>query len=183
MKNRMSVRGNRTPDALQVVMTRQADGELVTASEGFTAFVEQSGARLRRGLVARFGHEMGNEACDSAMAYAWAAWDRVSGMENPAGYLWKVACTTARRERRRRDRAPLGSAAGTTAAAELSDGELHRALKRLSDDSRTCVLLVHGFGWSYQDVAEFTGMSVSSVNNHVHRGMQRLRKVLAATNG
>jgi DNA-directed RNA polymerase specialized sigma24 family protein len=50
----------------------------------------------------------------------------------------------------------------------------------LSPDQRVCVLLVHGFGWTYNEVAELLGMKRSEVNNHVHRGLAHLRTITIA---
>jgi DNA-directed RNA polymerase specialized sigma24 family protein len=38
------------------------------------------------------------------------------------------------------------------------------------------VLLVHGYGCPYRDVAALTGWPETTVTNHVHRGTARLRK-------
>jgi DNA-directed RNA polymerase specialized sigma24 family protein len=36
-------------------------------------------------------------------------------------------------------------------------------------------LLVHGFDWSYADVAELLEINQTAVNNHLNRGLARLR--------
>jgi DNA-directed RNA polymerase specialized sigma24 family protein len=48
----------------------------------------------------------------------------------------------------------------------------------LNHEQRVSVLLVHGYGYSYGDVAEVLGVSVAAVTNHVHRGLVALRKEL-----
>src|SRR3954447_2141911 len=67
----------------------------------FVGLVEQ---RLRRALVAAYGAEVGRDATADALAWAWQHWDRVQGMANPAGYLWRVGQTSARRGGRTRSR-------------------------------------------------------------------------------
>ena len=67
----------------------------------FERFVEDHEARVRAGLVAAYGPEVGLEAASEAMAYGWEHWDRLSPMDNPAGYLYRVGQTAARRSRRR----------------------------------------------------------------------------------
>jgi len=37
---------------------------------------------------------------------------------------------------------------------------------------------VHGFGWTLREVAELTGTSVSTVQNHLERGLAHLRRAL-----
>jgi RNA polymerase sigma factor (sigma-70 family) len=68
---------------------------------------------------------------------------------------------------------------------EIRDGEpadggpgLDEAMEGLSQNQRVAVLLVHGHGYSYAEVAEITGVSVGSVRNDLHRAMTRLRRQL-----
>jgi RNA polymerase sigma-70 factor (ECF subfamily) len=58
---------------------------------------------------------------------------------------------------------------------------LDEALVRLTPRQRAAVLLVHGHGYSYAEVAAMTGASVGSVRNELHRAMTRLRAGMEAT--
>ena len=49
------------------------------------------------------------------------------------------------------------------------------ALERLTERQRVCVALVHGFGWTHQEVADLLDVARTSVQNHVERGIQRIR--------
>jgi DNA-directed RNA polymerase specialized sigma24 family protein len=40
------------------------------------------------------------------------------------------------------------------------------------------VVLVHVYDWTYQQTADALNLPVSSVRNHVHRGLVALRKAL-----
>ena len=53
-------------------------------------------------------------------------------------------------------------------------------LAGLSEKQRVSVLLVTGFGWKLSEVAELLGISVSTVQNHVERGLKNLRSKLGA---
>ena len=46
---------------------------------------------------------------------------------------------------------------------------------RLPERQRVAVLLVHGWDWTHQDVADLMGVSVSTVRNHLARGLESLR--------
>jgi len=59
--------------------------------------------------------------------------------------------------------------------------ELPRALGRLTERQRVCVALVHAFGWTHQEVADLLDLSRSSVQNHVERGLNRLRSEMGVT--
>ena len=54
------------------------------------------------------------------------------------------------------------------------------SLAALSERQRAAVVLVHGCGWSYSEVARAIGVTKSSVGTHVARAMQQLRTSLGA---
>jgi RNA polymerase sigma-70 factor (ECF subfamily) len=140
----------------------------------FEQFVEDDGARLRAGLVAAYGPEVGLDAAAEAMAYGWEHWDRLSSMDNPAGYLYRVGQTAARRSRRRW---PLMPAPPIDEVHDI-EPRLPEALAKLSEPQRTCVMLVHAFGWTQADVADLLKVSVSTVRTHVARGLAKLQSTL-----
>ncbi|MEX1271457.1 MAG: hypothetical protein WEB55_03295, partial [Acidimicrobiia bacterium] len=67
----------------------------------FEVFVAEIEPRLRRALVAGFGPIAGRDATAEALAVGWERWDKVRGMDNPAGYLYRVSQNRARRAFRR----------------------------------------------------------------------------------
>jgi RNA polymerase sigma factor (sigma-70 family) len=142
--------------------------------DSFTAFFHRVEPRLRRGLVATLGLEQGDEATGAAMVYAWEHWDRVEGMENPAGYLYRVGCHSQSRARPSRRLFP-----------EVEEERwpwvepgLPRALHRLSKAQRTVVVLLHCFDWSQAEVAELLGVARTSVQTHDERALGKLRRAL-----
>ena len=132
----------------------------------------QAEPRLRRALVAAYGPDRGREATAEALGYGWEHWERVKTMENPVGYLYRVGQSRTRPRRLRlvferpEFREPLVEPA------------LRHALTTLTERQRTAVVLVHGFGWTLREVAEMTGIKLTTVQNHVERGLARLRTEL-----
>jgi RNA polymerase sigma factor (sigma-70 family) len=149
--------------------------------EEFVLFAERATLRLRPALVAHHGVELANDLCADAIAYAWENWDRVRDLDNPVGYLYRVATSRARRYRRWRR--PVALPAESGVAAVESDHGLHVMLAKLPHRQRTAVVLVHVYGWSYQDVANLVGRSLSDVRNDVHRGLTALRATQEAGHG
>ena len=147
-----------------------------TPSEAFTAFVEEVEPRLKRALCVGFGIERGAEATADALAYGWEHWDRVEGMENPAGYLYQVGKSRARERRSPRPEFPPPAS-----AAPWVEPGLPAALAGLSELQRQSVWLVHGFEWSLTETAELLGISMSSVRKHLQRGERKLRRALGVT--
>ena len=78
-------------------------------------FSEQAALRLRPALVAHHGVETANDLCADAIAYAWENWDRVRDLDNPVGYLYRVATSRARRYRRWRRPVSLPAESGVAA--------------------------------------------------------------------
>jgi DNA-directed RNA polymerase specialized sigma24 family protein len=146
----------------------------VTAQEEseFTMFVEAVEPRLRRALVSRYGLEDGREATARALAWSWEHWNEVRGMTNPAGYLYRVGCSG---QRARRQRTLFARADDATPDIEPGLGP---ALAALSEHQRVAVVLTLAFEWTLAEVAELTGVSVSTVNTHRRRGLKRLRQKL-----
>jgi len=157
-----------------LVVERQASEERIEPI-GFEEFFARSERPVRFGLSARFGFEVGREATADAMTYAWEHWGRISVMENPAGYVYRVGERLGRRMSRR-----AKSIDFMTRNVDPADFEpkLAPALADLSPRQRTCVVLVHALGWTQRETAVFLGLSTSSVQKHEERGVEGLRRAL-----
>jgi RNA polymerase sigma factor (sigma-70 family) len=147
------------------------------APTGFEAFVRSTEPALRRALVAAYGHDDGREAAAEALAYAWEHWDRVSAMHNAPGYLFLVARSSAARTRRTRRPAQELFTILDEAEHRFEPG-LPAALAALSERQRVAVVLVHGFDYTLREVADLTGTKVTTIQNHLERGLRRLRERL-----
>jgi RNA polymerase sigma-70 factor (ECF subfamily) len=140
----------------------------------FEEFARTAGRRLRAGLVAAYGPQSGLDAAAEALAYGWEHWDRLSVMENPAGYLYRVGQTAARRGRRDAGFLP------TPPPEEMPDIEprLLPALEQLTEHQRVSVVLTCAFGWQQSEVAELLELSPSSVRTHQARALAKLAEIL-----
>lgn len=138
----------------------------------FTDFYREVEPRVRRALVAAFGVDIGSESAAEALAFGWENWERVGQMPNPAGYLFGVGRNKARRRRSRRVAFPVPPVGHEF---EVEPG-IPEALSRLSEKQRVTVLLVYGDEWTWPEVAELLGVSVSTVQKHLERGMSKLRR-------
>lgn len=146
--------------------------------EGFEAFFAEAEPRLRRALVAAHGPERGREAASEALTYAWEHWTKVSDMENPIGYLYRVG-----QSRSRPRREPVIFPPPPADQQAWVEPGLPSALAGLSDRERLAVVLVTGFGWTHREVAEVAGVSTSSVQSYLARGLGKLRTALGVTDG
>jgi DNA-directed RNA polymerase specialized sigma24 family protein len=138
----------------------------------FEAFVAKIEPDLRRALFAVLGVERGREATAEALAWAWEHWSRTTRLDNPTGYLFRVGQS---RSRPRKERPVFVRSEWGDPVVEPRLGD---ALAELSEGQRTAVVLIHGFGWTMREVAELNGISVSTVQTHLERGLKNLREAL-----
>jgi RNA polymerase sigma-70 factor (ECF subfamily) len=135
----------------------------------FEEFVREARPRLLRAFAGCRAREGAGDAAAEALAYAWEHWEMVRGLDNPAGYLYRVGLSRTRA--RKRPVLPLPEQLGLPEV----EPALIPALLELPETQRTALWLVHGCQWRYAEVAEAMGTSVSMVGNHLRRGMDRLR--------
>lgn len=162
-----------------------ADDPLVTSESpdrSFTDLVTTAEPRLRRVLVAHHGPDIGPDLCAEVMAWAWENRERLDHLDNPLGYLYRVAQSRSRRYHRWRRNPSVA-----VTPERLPDTDEGRetiltllALDTLTAPQRVAVLLVKAHGWTYPEVAEALGVPTTTVTNHVTRGLARLRTHLGA---
>lgn len=156
-------------------MKRLGSTAIATTPEGtFADFMRKNEPTLRRALVARYGAEIGREATAEALSYGWEHWARIGAMENPLGYLYRVGQSKSRRFWPRRILFPPLD----DPVAPWVEPGLAPALEDMPSRQREVVVLVHGFGYTHSEVAELLGISRSTVQNHVERGLSLLRRRL-----
>ena len=143
-------------------------------TDAFTSFFVDCEPRRRHALISSCGAEVGREATADALEYAWLHWDRVEAMEHPVAYLYRVGRSAARKYRQSPDSDdPLPAVRDPWV-----EPRLERVLQRLPKRQRTAVVLRYSFGYTLGEIADAMGISVSSVQKHVERGLVKLRKGL-----
>ena len=139
----------------------------------FEGLVHDLEPRLRHALVALYGQEQGRDATAEALAYAWEHRERIRPMSNAAGYLYRVGRSRGRNRRL----TPRFEPIQPDKWPDLEPG-LPAALQALSERQRLTVVLVHGYDYDRQEVASLLDISVSTVDTHLARGLDKLRKKL-----
>lgn len=137
----------------------------------FESFAAGSGPKIRAGLVASFGPDVGGDAAAEALAYGWEHWDRVGAMGNPVGYLFRVGQNSAKSSRRQ------VTFLAVPPPVEIPHFEpgLIPALEALTESQRVSVMLVHAFGWTQAEAAEVLDVSPSTIRTHLARGLAKLQ--------
>ena len=143
---------------------------------GFEAFVERVKPTPLQALIATYGPVDGREAAVDALSWAWEHWDRMADVHHPVGYLYRVGQSATRRFLPR----PVPVRLGEVMETRFPDVEpgLLPALAGLSEQQRTVVVLVHGYGWRQAEVARLLGVNASTVRDYLNRAINRLRDEL-----
>ena len=118
------------------------------------------------------------DAASEAFVRALAKWDRVSVMERPGGWLYKVALNDARKRlrkaRRDRDAAPEVPWAPTATSPIEPDHELWAAVARLPQRTREAVVLRYVADLTEPAIADALGVRRGTVATMLRRAHQRL---------
>ncbi len=153
----------------------QGEGhEVAEAHTSFEAFFEQTHQRLFGALCLVTGnrHEA-EEIVQDAYLKLWERWDRVSGMDDPTGFLFRTAMNGFRSRYRRasvalRKRMTLAPGVDDLAAVEDRD-EVVRILRPLSRAERASIVLTTMFGYSSEEAGRLLGVKAATVRAHATR--------------
>lgn len=138
-------------------------------------------ARLVQALSMVDGHEAAADAVQEAFIAADRRWRRVSRLDDPAGWVRRVAVNRLLNGRRNhRRRSELLAAVRPVAEAELQplDLDLLAAVRALPTQQRLVVCLHHLGGYRVDDVAVDLGIAPGTVKSHLHDARRSLRRTL-----
>jgi len=138
----------------------------------FEAFVAEVEPRLRRALIAVYGFDRGREATAEALGWAWEHRNQLDEVENKVAYLFRVG-----QSRTRHRKEPVMFTRSERADPWVEPG-LSAALAAFSERQRVAVVLVSGFSWTLREVAELTGIRVTTVQSNLERGLRSLRAAM-----
>ncbi|HEY7704914.1 MAG TPA: RNA polymerase sigma factor [Acidimicrobiia bacterium] len=97
------------------------------------------------------------------------------------GWMWTIALNLGRNHLRDRARRPVPVAEVDGTVVEdppTSGGDWDRRLQKLSRDQRRAVVLRHVVDLDYEEISAATGRPLGTVKNDVHRGLERLRRIM-----
>lgn len=162
------------------------EAKLIAASRrgdeaGFAELVRRHQRRVFR-LAGRFFHRL-EEVEEVAQETFLAAWKKLDSYRGEAPFehwLTRVClnCCYARLRERRPVEAAMPDEVAAPAADPNARLEVDQLMRRLPSADRFMLLLLHGEGWSVQEIAERLGWSRVKVRVRAHRARVRLRKLL-----
>jgi RNA polymerase sigma-70 factor, ECF subfamily len=165
-------------------MTVRADYVAVPAFEDF--FVAEYGRVVGLAFVLCGRRVLAEELAQDAFMSAYRRWSVVSGYDDPAAWVRRVAvnlATSTLRRRAREARAMARLAARRPSAAELvvEDPAFWEAVRRLPRRQAQCVALRYLEDRSMADIAAVLGIAEPTVRVHLHHGRAQLAAALGET--
>jgi RNA polymerase sigma-70 factor (ECF subfamily) len=158
--------------------------ERVGAWARFDTFVEEEHERLYKALYFVTGsREDAEDIAQEAFMKLWERRDRMDEIEDPTGYLFRVALNGFRMRRRRaamaiRRHAPVPEARDGFVEAEMR-ADVRRLLLGLTPRQRAALLLVDLLGYRSEQAARILRVRPSTVRSLASQG----RTALKATEG
>ena len=170
-------------ERVQVASHSSREDEQVTEPRGFEGFFEAERDGLFGALVLITGdrHEAEEIAQDAFLA-VWERWERVSAMENSAGYLYRTAMNLFRK-RRRRAALVVRRAAGLVHADnafEAVDARevVARALAGLSRRQRAALVLTELLGFTSEEAGRALGVRPVTVRVLASQGRAAMKQTM-----
>jgi len=153
----------------------------------FAAFYSQNVGSLARTLTAALGDaQVAQDAAQEAMARACERWEKIEGYDNPVGWCYRVAMNWATSRWRKRKREVVTDRLPTPDPVVGPDftvqDRLLEALRALSVDQRSVVVLRLVEDWSINETAEALGIAPGTVQSRYARALARLREELGDFN-
>ncbi len=149
----------------------------------FHDFYVSSRDRIGRALAVTLRDaDLAADVVDEAMARAYQRWDKVSTMDNPSGWVYRVGLNVARsRIRRLARRLPEPRSEPERLAGEptLFEPAVMRALAGLSVDHRAVVVGRLLLGWSEAETAAALAVRPGTVKSRLHRALAVLEPQLS----
>jgi len=158
--------------------------EHVDAWARFDAFIEEEHERLYKALYFVTGsREDAEDLAQEAFMKLWERRDSLDEIEDPTGYLFRVALNGFRMRRRRaamalRRHVPVSESRDEFVEAEMR-ADVRRLLMGLTPRQRAALLLVDLLGYRSEQAARIMRVRPSTVRNLASQG----RRALKATEG
>ncbi len=146
-----------------------------------TELFERDYERLVRSLGVAFDAESAADAVQEAFIQADQGWGHVATLDDPAGWVRRVAVNRLLNGRRNRTRRrEILATVRPTADADLTPDliDLRRALASLPDKMRAAVCLHYLADLTVADVAATLEVSPGTVKSNLHDARVRLRSQL-----
>jgi RNA polymerase sigma-70 factor (ECF subfamily) len=145
----------------------------------FDDFYRRNRQPIARALAFSLGDvDLAAEATDEAFVRAYERWSKVSQLDRPEGWIYRVALNWATSVLRRRRRSPHRLYEPQAITPQFADPAVHASLAALDTKHRSVVVCRHLLGWSVAETAAALGVREGTVKSRLHRAMRSLHSAL-----
>jgi len=166
----------------RIVASEAALDEL-EASRTFEAFYQAEARTLFRRLWLVTGNRAeAEELMQDAFLKVWERWDRVGGMDDPVGYLYRTAMNLFRKRFRRAAlviRRSVGHVPSNDDFSDADDRETVRyILAALPPRQRAALVLTEMLGFSSKEAGDALGVTDATIRSLTRHGRDAFRTVM-----
>jgi RNA polymerase sigma-70 factor (ECF subfamily) len=165
------------------VSVAEANDRFLLTEASFETFIADHQVRLFGALCLVTGDRFeAEEIAQEAFVRVFERWDRVSTMDDPAGYLFRVSMNVFR-TRRRRAALTLRRSIGTAPESDIFEAADDRTtvsegLSHLSADERAALVITALYGFSSEEAGRVLGIRPSTVRTRATRARASLRRAI-----
>jgi len=170
------------PEPFLVSLARTGD------RKAFAELVRRRQSSIRN-LMRRFcnNYTLADDLTQQVFLKVWLGIRKLRKASAFGGWLKRVAVSVWLQHVRKKDAlAGAGEMIGTELPQHDSPGmviDLDRALVRLPETVRLCVVLSYHEGMSHGEIAKLTDMPLGTVKTHIRNGAHQLQQLLSAYGG
>lgn len=177
--NRVSLRVPDVQSSLVSPAVTMEDGFTEAVRIDFTAWYNNTRPTVVRALSLTLGDvELAREATDEALTRAYQSWAKVQLLDNPGGWVYRVALNWALSSFRRLRPTKRAFHVIPWDMPLPSDAAVDRALQGLDVDQRNVVVCRYLLGWSEQETADILKIRPGTVKSRLSRASSQLRNQL-----
>jgi RNA polymerase sigma factor (sigma-70 family) len=165
------------------IVSSEAALDELEASRTFEAFYEAEARTLFRRLWLVTGNRAeAEELMQDAFLKVWERWDRVGGMDDPVGYLYRTAMNLFRKRYRRAMLAVRRTVGLTPSNDEFSDADdrqvVRHVLAALPPRQRAALVLTELLGFTSKEAGDALGVTDATIRSLTRHGRDAFRQVM-----
>ena len=172
-----------TLDMTEPIFVTDAALDGLEASRTFEAFYQAEARTLFRRLWLVTGNRAeAEELMQDAFLKVWERWDRVGGMDDPLGYLYRTAMNLFRKRYRRATlavRRTVGLAPSNDEFSDADDRQVVRhVLATLPPRQRAALVLTEMLGFTSKEAGDALGVTDATIRSLTRHGRDAFRTVM-----
>lgn len=165
-----------------IVVSDAALDELEASRTFETFYLAEARTLFRRLWLVTGNRAEAEEVMQDAFLSVWERWERVGGMDDPRGYLYRTAMNLFRKRYRRTMlavRRTVGLAPSNDDFADADDRQVVRhVLATLPPRQRAALVLTEMLGFTSKEAGDALGVTEATIRSLTRHGREAFRTVM-----